>query len=111
VATLTIPLDINVIDDLTQLIDGQFVATFAIPAGLDGDYNEDGTVNAADYVAWRKLPGTFGGDPDGYDAWREQFGEPGAGSGGGGSVPEPATTGLLVLGLAALMLRCGRSGR
>jgi hypothetical protein len=63
---------------------------------LDGDYNEDGVVNAADYVAWRKSPNAFGGDP-GYNAFRENFGELVAGS-GGGAVPEPAS---LILAIVA----------
>jgi hypothetical protein len=72
------------------------------PDDLDGDYNEDGTVDAADYVVWRKNPGDFGG-PGGYDTWRENFGETSAGS--GGAVPEPATIGMLLVGVAALAFR------
>jgi hypothetical protein len=70
----------------------------------DADYNGDGTIDAGDYVAWRKLPGNFGGDPAGYDAWRMTFGEasPGAGGGGSGGVPEPASMMLAFLGLAAV---------
>jgi hypothetical protein len=75
----------------------------APPVGLDGDYNEDGVVNAADYPVWRKRPSAFGGDPAGYDAWRQQFGEAGAGS-GGGSVPEPASPVVVVLGATVLAL-------
>jgi hypothetical protein len=37
---------------------------------LPGDYNFDGTVNAADYVVWRKT----GGSQAGYDLWRTNFG-------------------------------------
>jgi hypothetical protein len=62
--------------------------------GVPGDYNGDGTVDAADYVAWRKDPATFGGDP-GYDTWVQNYGNPSVGSGGGGAVPEPATAMLL----------------
>jgi hypothetical protein len=40
-----------------------------------GDHNGDGIVDAADYPAWRKLPGNYGGDPGGYNTWRENFGE------------------------------------
>jgi hypothetical protein len=64
---------------------------------LDGDYNDDGVANAADYVAWRKTPNAFGGDPAGYQAWQSQFGEPGVGSGGSGGVPEPASWMLAVV--------------
>jgi hypothetical protein len=65
-----------------------------------GDHNGDGIVDAADYVAWRKLPNLFGGDPDGYDAFHENFGETSVGSGGGGAVPEPAACTLMLIGLA-----------
>ena len=56
-----------------------------------GDYNDDGIVDAADYVVWRKAQGqaaTFftGADGDGsglvddadYDLWRSRFGDPSA---------------------------------
>ena len=36
-----------------------------------GDYNDDGAVNAADYVVWRKTDGT----PEGYNTWRANFGK------------------------------------
>jgi hypothetical protein len=74
-----------------------------VAVDLPGDHNRDGTVDAADYVAWRKLPNSFGGDPDGYDDWQENFGSSGPGA-GGGAVPEPASMLLVVwaiVGLAA----------
>ena len=45
---------------------------------LPGDFNHDGTVDAADYIVWRKTDGT----PAGYNTWRANFGQP-AGSGSG----------------------------
>jgi polyhydroxybutyrate depolymerase len=42
----------------------------AMPEPLAGDYNQDGTVDAADYVVWRKNDGT----PAGYDTLRANFG-------------------------------------
>jgi hypothetical protein len=68
--------------------------------GQEGDHNEDGVVDAADYVAWRKTPGSFGGDPGGYNAFRGNFGESGAGA--GGAVPEPATWLLGLVACAAI---------
>jgi hypothetical protein len=108
--TLTIPVEVNVDNpgDLSQYWDGQFVATFEISAESDGDYNENGTVDAADYVAWRKLTSMFGGEPDGYEAWREQFGEPAPGSGDSGTVPEPTSAVLLVVGLTGALFGPGR---
>jgi hypothetical protein len=40
---------------------------------LVGDYNGDGTVDAADYVLWRKIYG----QPDLYANWHANFGAPG----------------------------------
>jgi hypothetical protein len=74
--------------------------------GLPGDYNTDGTVDAADYVVWRKNEGTQGG----YNSWRAHFGET-AGSGSGANanatIPEPATLVLLILAAAGWCLRRG----
>jgi hypothetical protein len=67
---------------------GSFEVQLAGPA-LPGDYNQNGTVDAADYVVWRKTLGTSvtppftGADGDGdssigpgdYDVWTENFGE------------------------------------
>jgi hypothetical protein len=55
---------------------------------LQGDYNMDGSVDAADYVVWRKTMNTA---PT-YATWRQNFGEGGSGAGGESSVPEPSTT-------------------
>jgi hypothetical protein len=86
------------------------------PATLDGDFNNDGVVNAADYPVWRKTDNTQAG----YDDWVENFGAtlapsgpstliqgfvryvPGPGSGGG--VPEPSTVLLVGMGIASLAL-------
>ena len=74
-------------------------------AGLSGDYNSDGKVDARDYVIWRN-----GGAPDssiaGYNLWRQNFGAgTGAGSLTGSGVPEPSSLALAAIGLAAV---CGR---
>lgn len=52
---------------------GRFRAFPSTPPTLEGDYNEDGRVDAADYPIWRKNPGSFGGQ-QGYDDWRANFG-------------------------------------
>jgi hypothetical protein len=78
------------------------VEVFGPPVMLPGDHNNDGKVNAADYVVWRRAPLNFGG-PDGYTAWRTNFGNP-PGSGaslGNAAVPEPAA--LSLLGVVALL--------
>jgi hypothetical protein len=85
----------------------------ALIAGVPGDYNGNGIVDAGDYVLWRKggplqnevdTPGTVNAAD--YTAWRARFGNT-SGSGSGNllaaAVPEPATYGLVILGLAVGM--------
>ncbi len=86
----------------TKFTPNYTLTSLIVPPGLDGDHNEDGFVNAADYVAWRKIPAAYGGDPGGYNTWQQNFGEPGAG--GGGAVPEPVSLMSVMLGLAGLWL-------
>lgn len=86
-----------------EYFSGSGLITLVPPAGLDGDYNGNGMVDAADYVLWRKSPDDFGG-PTGYQTWRESFAESNSGS-GSGAVPEPVG-GLLVL--IALIVPAGR---
>jgi hypothetical protein len=69
---------------------------------LPGDYNNDGSVDAADYVVWRKTDNS----PAGYNTWRTNFGRT-AGSGSaisGAAVPEPGSLMLLAGCLMALAL-------
>jgi hypothetical protein len=74
-----------------------------IPA-LIGDYNNDGIVDAADYVVWRKGLGTTNTQAD-YDVWRAHFGQT-AGSGAGTianiAVPEPTTLVMVIIGALAM---------
>jgi hypothetical protein len=86
----------------------------AIWSNLPGDFNNDGIVDAADYVVWRK---TDSGNSQGYTDWRENFGEGmGAGRGSAGKspsqtgVPEPATLVMLMFAAAGWCLRRGRAG-
>jgi hypothetical protein len=69
-----------------------------------GDFNDDGAVDAADYVVWRKANGT----QTMYDTWRTNFSEPG-GSGSGTSanatIPEPTTLVLLLLAAMSRILK------
>jgi hypothetical protein len=76
-----------------------------VAPSVPGDFNLDGTVDAADYVTWRAIDGS----PEGYDAWRAHFGQLASGSGSGTpvnpAVPEPSTLALLTLGLVAIYYR------
>jgi fibronectin-binding autotransporter adhesin len=98
---------------ITSLITSTGLLNVTTATSLPGDYNNDGKVNAADYVMWRKNPGAFGGDPAGYNTWRANFGAGGAGAGsslGTGAVPEPTTL-LLSLVMVGSMLVAGRRQR
>ena len=79
-------------------------------SGVLGDYNNNGKVDASDYVRWRKGTAplynevaTIGSNtPQDYTEWRSRFGNP-PGSGSSiesASVPEPST--LLLLGIGAI---------
>jgi hypothetical protein len=70
--------------------------SLTVPTEDDGDHNGDGFVDAADYVAWRKLDGA---NEAGYLAFKKHFGEtiPGVGGGSRG-VPEPGSLILATLG-------------
>jgi hypothetical protein len=72
--------------------------------GMPGDFNDDGTVDAADYVTWRKTEGTS----TGYNAWRTNFGQPagiGAGASANATVPEPTTLMILIVAAVGSRLR------
>ena len=87
-----------------QIIDNLVVATTFAEAldpdpGLDGDFNGDGVVDAADYVVWRKNGLTQAQ----FDLWRANFGENGGGgSVAGAAVPEPTTGLIFTVGIVLL---------
>jgi hypothetical protein len=71
----------------------------------DGDFNNDGFIDTADYVALRKQ-----NLPDGdYNIWFSNFGEPSPGAGGSSNtsrVPEPTT--LVLAACGACLVGCRR---
>ncbi len=106
-------------------VDGFSVRLIGTVPVQSGDYNNNGVVDAADYVVWRKTLGNsitpFGGadgDGDGtvnagdYSEWRENLGEV-AGSGSAPSaVPETSTMFLFAAGAAAVLAsRCRHAWR
>ena len=69
-------------------------------ATLQGDFNDDGHVDAADYVEWRKTDGM----QMGYNIWCSHFGQTagnGSASSANAAVPEPFSSLLLVLATAS----------
>jgi hypothetical protein len=80
-------------------------------AGTPGDYNQNGTVDAADYTLWRDrtsqltslpnenpsavTPGWV--DTEDYTFWKAQFGSSGGGQIGPVAVPEPSAASILLL--------------
>lgn len=90
---------------------------------LLGDYNDDGTVDAADYTVWRNhlggaaltnedpnaSPGVV--DQEDYVVWKSNFGQslPGEVVLAATNVPEPGS--LALVGLAAVLLCGSRGGR
>jgi probable HAF family extracellular repeat protein len=102
--------------------DGQFIVGSGInPSGnpeawlariepqstLLGDFNNDGAIDAADYVVWRKTDGT----PASYDAWRAHFGQTagsGASAGANAAVPEPTALRMLVVAMIAYFIANSR---
>jgi hypothetical protein len=79
---------------------------------ITGDFNQDGFVNTADYVVWRKNNGSIAD----YNAWRANFGSAlgsgsgiGLGSSSGTSVPEPAP--LILIAMGAVLLGISKRSR
>jgi len=93
------------------------ILTTLIRPPLIGDYNQDGMVDAADYVVWRSSVGAAGianrhpnntgpiGQDD-YNAWRANYGVIIDGSGATSTnspdaIPEPTAVPLIIAGCAA----------
>jgi hypothetical protein len=113
----------------TGVVTGSSLTSLTISAvnqpTVAGDFNNNGTVDAADYVVWRENAGTTNSLPNDngiggiirqvqYDLWRAHFGATmNLGSTATSSdahlvplgVPEPSSSGLLVLGAIAVVRR------
>jgi hypothetical protein len=90
-------LDVNSQEDLDAGI---------FPQPVNGDYNNNGAVDAADYVLWRdggplENDSTPGVQPEDYDVWKANFGSGGGSGAVFSAVPEPASLLLFVIGMVA----------
>jgi hypothetical protein len=82
-------------------------ATINAIAPIDGDFNGDAAVDAADYVVWRNGLGTTH-VPAQYDLWRANFGtSAGSGALAASATPEPSALIVLLSGML-LALPCRR---
>jgi T5SS/PEP-CTERM-associated repeat protein len=112
----------GVVFDITYLGgDGNDVVLRVSGFGLPGDYNDDGTVDAADYVVWRKNEGTtipLPNDPIGgiigpaqFNQWRANFGASAGNGSANRPVPEPTTLVLALIAFGAIRSIGGRARR
>ncbi|HEX2477502.1 MAG TPA: hypothetical protein VHK01_22285 [Lacipirellulaceae bacterium] len=80
------------------------VASLDSTEPLPGDFNADGTVDAADYVVWRKNVGGQFDEAD-YLAWRTNFGRSnGTGANALAAVPEPSAFIALLVSVIVITL-------
>jgi hypothetical protein len=95
--------------------------SFGSGGGLPGDFNGNGTVDAADYVVWRDNlgagdesalggngNGTGGVDQADYLLWNHNFGNTSSG-GNSAAIPEPAALSLLLVAVLGSRARCRHS--
>ncbi|MCA9239380.1 MAG: hypothetical protein KDA37_04235, partial [Planctomycetales bacterium] len=75
-------------------------------AGLPGDFNNDGAVDAADYTVWRDGLGAAYTNTD-YQVWRDNYGAT-AGSPAAATAPEPAAVVLAILSSSLWVSCAGR---
>ena len=110
--------------NLSNLYTTGQVTLASVPGLLTGDYNDNGIVDAADYVVWRnnfnmqsgamssRGDGDSDGDVDGADylVWQRNFGQTIVSSAPSSSfdatVPEPTAVATIFMGMLAML--CGR---
>ena len=110
--------------DAAALMDIGWTVVAPPPVGIDGDYNGNGIVDAADYTIWRdtrgaNVPAGTGADGDSngniaandYTVWKNNFGDTSASGGfiaSGAAVPEPSAAMIFLLLFAGQHIRCAR---
>lgn len=87
------------------LVNNASATSIDLVVSMLGDFNNDGSVDAADYVIWRKAPSSYGG-ASGYDAWRQNFGAISTGSGSTlteNAAPEPHGYLMILFGIGTAL--------
>jgi hypothetical protein len=98
----------------SEVFDGpQLILEFGTSTTLDGDFNGDGNVDAADYTVWRNgLDSVY--TQDDYGLWKSNFGASNGGAGakltGGNQVPEPHSIMLLAIAMVGVEFSLGWLG-
>ena len=121
-AEMNLPvLEDSLLWDSSQLLTDGRLCVGSCAVGFSGDYNDDGTVDAADYTLWQDNLGldssVLNGNGSGastvvqadYLLWKTHFGESVASGSEADPVPEPTTlllAGLLALAAVPLRMRC-----
>lgn len=91
--------------DAGDLVEGIVEYFFDDTVGLPGDFNLDGSVDAADYTVWRDGLGTTYTQAD-YTIWANNYGATASATAASTTaVPEPGSIALMGLGLLAAMAR------
>ena len=93
------------------------IVEYITVAGLQGDFNNDGQVDAADYTVWRDNLGldesALNGNGDGsgtvdaadYNLWVISYGNSSSSSASAAAVPEPSALALLALGFCGISVQ------
>lgn len=97
--------------DFTLSDTGMALLLTAVAPSLSGDFNQDGTVDAADYVVWRHGLGTTYSLAD-LTEWRINFGRTldARSALDGAAIPEASGILLELIGLGAFVVCCWRKG-
>jgi hypothetical protein len=112
------PLEDSLLWDTSELLTRGAICVGSCPAGIGGDYNDDGIVDAADYTVWRDqmgplVPPGYGADADGdgyigykdYLLWKDAYGGVVTTASSNTRVPEPTTLLLVLMALLGTPLR------
>jgi hypothetical protein len=97
---------------------GNVTINFTISSGMPGDFNNDGSIDTADYLVWRKSLGQTGAglaadgnadhriDDEDYAMWRTHYGDAiDDGTPASSTVPEPLAAAIVLEGVLMILFR------